>query len=184
MARSQILRATLAAAFIAGSVAVTALVAATPRSGAAADPFVAGQQAVDVATLSGPAAAAGIARADATRTELGLPLPARQVVSHVVDRFAGTTYDEVTAFDGVGRMTALQRFDTAGRLTAAVALRPDRRRRSAAGRRRRRTTACGRARRSGARRPAGRRRRGRPERLRRRLDGRLDAIGGRDPRAG
>ncbi len=120
MARSQILRATLAAAFIAGSVAVTALVAVTPRSGAAADPFVAGQQAVDVATLSGPAAAAGIARADATRTELGLPLPARQVVSHVVDRFAGTTYDEVTAFDGVGRMTALQRFDTAGRLTAAV----------------------------------------------------------------
>ena len=184
MARSQILRATLAAAFIAGSVAVTALVAATPRSGAAADPFVAGQQAVDVATLSGPAAAAGIARADATRTQLGLPLPARQVVSHVVDRFAGTTYDEVTAFDGVGRMTALQQFDTAGRLTAAVRFGltgdggPPLADAAAA------TTACGRARRSGARRPAGRRRRGRPERLRRWLDGRLDAIGGRDPRAG
>ncbi|MFI5225261.1 MAG: hypothetical protein ACHQ3P_01150 [Candidatus Limnocylindrales bacterium] len=120
MARSQIVRATLAAAFLAGSVAVTALIAIAPGGGAAADPFVAGQQAVDVATLSGPAAAAGIARADATRTQLGLPLPARQIVSHVVDRFAGTTYDEVTAFDGVGRMTALQRFDPAGRLTAAV----------------------------------------------------------------
>jgi len=105
---------------IAGVLAMTAILAASPRSGTAADPFVAGQQAIDVATLTGSAAQAGFARADASRLRLGWPAPARQEASHVVDRFAGTTYDEITAFDGVGRMISLQRFDTAGRLTAAV----------------------------------------------------------------
>jgi hypothetical protein len=120
VASSRFLRGTLAAAGIAGSVAMTALVVAAPRGGSAADPFVAGEVAVEVATLSGPAAAAGVARADIARVSLGLPVPARQVVSHVADRFAGTTYDEVTAFDGLGRMVSLQRFDPAGRLSAAV----------------------------------------------------------------
>ena len=113
-------RATIALIAIGGALAMTAVIVAGPRDGSAADPFVAGQQAVDVATLAGPAADASFARADAARLRLGFPAPARQEASHVVDRFAGTTYDEITAFDGVGRMISLQRFDTAGRLTAAV----------------------------------------------------------------
>jgi hypothetical protein len=114
------LRATIAVIGVGGTLAVSAVVVAGPRDGSAADPFVAGQQAVDVAALTGPAAEAGFARAAASRLRLGFPTPARQEASHVVDRFAATTYDEVTAFDGFGRMVSLQRFDTAGRLTAAV----------------------------------------------------------------
>src|SRR5204863_4028214 len=61
-----------------------------------------------------------IERASNSAAALGLPRAARRSATHVVDRFGGQPYDEVTEFDDQGHMSALQRFDAAGRIRAAV----------------------------------------------------------------
>ena len=88
--------------------------------GDAADRFVAGGPVTARTPVTGDRAASTLELAAAARSRLGLPEPATSRVERVVDRFAGTTYDEVTASDRAGRALHLERFDTRGRLIGAA----------------------------------------------------------------
>ena len=88
--------------------------------GDAADRFVAGGPATERAPLRLDEAAPVLAAAGRSRTHLGLPEPASVGVDRVTDRYAGTTYDEVTGRGADGRPVHLQRFDGQGRLVGAV----------------------------------------------------------------
>jgi hypothetical protein len=101
-------------------VAMTATVTRTPAPGAAGDPFVAGQHGLASRPVSDSNARLVTDRAARAATVLGLPPAARRSVTHVVDRFGGGEYDEVTEFDSRGRPIALQRFDVRGTIAAAV----------------------------------------------------------------
>jgi len=106
------------------AVAATAIALGVPSGtspGDAADRFVAGGPVTDRTPVTPDRAASTLALAAASRSRLGLPEPATQRVERVVDRFAGTTYDEVTASDSAGQTLHLERFDTGGRLIGAVA---------------------------------------------------------------
>ena len=70
--------------------------------------------------LPAAAATAQIERASRTATLLGLPAAARRSATRVVDRFGGRTYDEIAEYDARDRLLSIQRFDTDGRLLAAV----------------------------------------------------------------
>jgi hypothetical protein len=89
--------------------------------GDAADRYVAGGPVVERQAADPRRASAALAAARGFRSRLGLPEPAASRVEHLVDRFAGTAYDEVTATDAEGRALHLQRIDDRGRLVAAVA---------------------------------------------------------------
>jgi hypothetical protein len=88
--------------------------------GDAADRFVAGRPATERTPLAAEQAAPVLAAASSSRQRLGLPAPVAVRVDRVIDRFSGTTYDEVTATDMAGRSLHLQRFDERGRLVGAV----------------------------------------------------------------
>jgi hypothetical protein len=88
--------------------------------GDAADRFVAGGPATERAPLRSEQAAAVLAGARTFRLRLDLPEPAALRAERVIDRFGGTTYNEVTATDAAGRSLHLQRFDEGGRLVGAV----------------------------------------------------------------
>lgn len=88
--------------------------------GDAADRFIVGGPVAERTSVTGDRAAQAVALAAAFRARLGLPQPASARVEHVVDRFDGTTYDEVTATDATGTPLHLQRFDARGRLVGAV----------------------------------------------------------------
>jgi len=106
------------------AVAATAIALGVPSGtspGEAADRFVAGGPVTDRTPVTPDRAASTLALAAASRSRLGLPEPATQSVERVVDRFSGTTYDEVTASDSAGQTLHLERFDAAGRLIGAVA---------------------------------------------------------------
>jgi hypothetical protein len=111
------LAASLAAA---GAAIALGLPAGTP-AGDAADRFLAGGSVAERTAVTGDRAAAALALAGTVRRRLGLPEPASSRVDRVVDRFDGTTYDEVTASDTAGRALHLERFDARGRLVGAVA---------------------------------------------------------------
>lgn len=91
-----------------------------PPAGSAADPFVAGQRSTSRVSVGGGEAAALRQRAATNRLEIGAAAAVSVTVERVQDRFSGLTYDEVVDRDGRGQPVALQRFDPAGRLTAAV----------------------------------------------------------------
>lgn len=91
-----------------------------PTGDAAGEPFRAGEQGVAEAPLPAAAAAARADLAARTGVILGLPAASRRSATRVTDRFGGGTYDEVTEFDARDRLVSLQRFDTGGRLLAAV----------------------------------------------------------------
>lgn len=84
------------------------------------DVFQAGELGVAQAPLPAAAAAAQIERAGRTATLLGLPAATRRTATRVVDRFGGRTYDEIAEYDVQNRLLSLQRFETDGRLLAAV----------------------------------------------------------------
>ncbi len=113
-------RARLAGAIVAAGMAVALGLPGGAQTGDAAERFVAGGPAVERTPLGGDRAAASLALAAAFRSRLGLPEPAATHVERVVDRFDGTTYDEVTGSDSTGHAIHLQRFDLRGRLVAAV----------------------------------------------------------------
>jgi hypothetical protein len=113
-------RARLAGAVVvAGTAIALGLPGGTP-AGDAADRYVANGPAVERTPLGADRAAPTLALAAAFRSRLGLPEPATTRVEQVVDRFDGTTYDEVTGSDAAGQTIHLQRFDARGRLVAAV----------------------------------------------------------------
>jgi len=115
-------RSTRVAAAIA--VAATAIALGAPggtSQGDAADRYVAGGPVTERSSVAADQAASTLALAAAARSRLNLPEPAMSRVERVVDRFAGTTYDEVTASDRTGRALHLERFDATGRLIGAVA---------------------------------------------------------------
>ncbi len=87
----------------------------------AANPFVAGGPVTERVPVAADQATPALAHAAAVRSRLGLPAPAASRVERVVDRFDGTTYDEVTDTDRTGRTIQLHRFDARGRLVGAVA---------------------------------------------------------------
>jgi hypothetical protein len=89
--------------------------------GDAADRYVAGGPVVERTPVTGDRAAPALALAAAFRSRVGLPEPAASRVERVVDRFDGTTYDEVTGTDRAGQTQHLERFDARGRLVGAVA---------------------------------------------------------------
>jgi len=91
-----------------------------PPAGSAADRFVAGQRSTVREPVEGSKAEALGARAGRHRATIGAGIPASITVEHVRDRFADTVFDEVVDRDDRGRPLALQRFDPAGRLLAAV----------------------------------------------------------------
>jgi hypothetical protein len=106
------------------AVAVTAIALGIPGGtspGDAVDRFVAGGPVTERTPVTPERAASALALAAAARTRLGLPEPATSRVEQVVDRFDGTTYDEVTGRDRTGRTLHLERFDARGRLVGAVA---------------------------------------------------------------
>lgn len=106
------------------AIAATAIALGIPGGtspGDAADRFVAGGPVTERSPVTPDQAASTLALAAASRSRLGLPEPATQRVERVVDRFDGTTYDEVTASDRAGRTLHLERFDARGRLIGAVA---------------------------------------------------------------
>ncbi len=105
---------------VAGTAIALGLPAGTP-AGDAADRFVAGGPVAERTSVTGNRAAAALALAAAVRTRLGLPEPTSSRVDRVVDRFDGTTYDEVTSSDPAGHALHLERFDARGRLVGAVA---------------------------------------------------------------
>ena len=75
--------------------------------------------------VEAPLPAVAAARPDRTARRgpgslLGLPAATRRSATRVVDRFGGRTYDEVAEYDAGDRLVSLQRFDTDGRLLAAV----------------------------------------------------------------
>jgi hypothetical protein len=112
-------RRLVVAASVAGAIALGFPGGAQP--GDAADRYVAGGPVVERRAADPERAAAALAAARGFRSRLGLPEPAASRVERVVDRFAGTTYDEVTGTDAEGRALHLQRIDDRGRLVAAVA---------------------------------------------------------------
>ena len=93
----------------------------TPSSGAD-DRYVAGGPVTQRSPVAADQAASTLALAAAARSRLSLAEPATSRGERVVDRFSGTTYDEVTASDRTGRALHLERFDATGRLVGAVAL--------------------------------------------------------------
>ena len=105
---------------LAAALAMTATITRAPAAGVAADPFVAGQAGLASRPITGATSKLLADRAARAASALGLPPAARRSVSHVVDRFGGGEYDEVTEFDDRGRPTALQRFDSQGSIQAAV----------------------------------------------------------------
>ncbi len=109
----------LAAAILAGAAIGLGFPGGT-GPGDAADRFVAGGPATERTPLAAEEAAPVLAAASSARQRLGLPGPAAVRVDRVIDRFSGTTYDEVTAMDAAGRALHLQRFDESGRLVGAV----------------------------------------------------------------
>jgi hypothetical protein len=113
--------ARLAAAVAVAGTAITLGLPGGASPGEAADRFLAGGPVTERTPILGDRAAAALTRAAAVRSRAGLPEPAASRVERVVDRFAGTTYDEVTASDVSGRALHLERFDAAGRLVGAVA---------------------------------------------------------------
>jgi hypothetical protein len=108
------------AAAVAGAAITLGFPSGAPP-GDAADRYAAGGPVVERAPVGADRAATVLAAARTFRARLGLPEPATSRVEHVVDRFAGTAYDEVTATDAKGRALHLQRIDDRGRLVAAVA---------------------------------------------------------------
>jgi hypothetical protein len=103
-----------------GGSAVGALSASSEAAAVAPDAFQAGELGVAQEPLPAAAAGAQIERASRTATLLGLPPATRRSAIRVVDRFGGRTYDEIAEYDARDRLLSLQRFDTAGRLLAAV----------------------------------------------------------------
>jgi hypothetical protein len=89
--------------------------------GDAADRYVAGGPVTERVPVGADRAATVLAAARTFRARLGLPVPAATRAEHVIDRLAGTAYDEVTGIDATGRALHLQRLDDRGRLVAAVA---------------------------------------------------------------
>jgi hypothetical protein len=119
----------LVAAIVVAGASVTAVLggsAAAARSvsseaiAVAPDSFQAGEVGLAQAPLPAAAAALQIERAGRTATLLGLPAATRRSVTRVVDRFGGRTYDEIAEYDARDHLLSLQRFDTDGRLLAAV----------------------------------------------------------------
>jgi hypothetical protein len=119
----------LLAAIVVGGASVTAVLGGSAaamgsvsrEAGAVATgAFQAGEVGVVQVALPAAAAAAQIDRASRTATLLGLPPATRRSATRVVDRFGGRTYDEVAEYDARDRLLSLQRFDTDGRLLAAV----------------------------------------------------------------
>jgi hypothetical protein len=96
-----------------GGSATAAPTASTQAEAVAARPFLAGEQGIVETPLASVAATR-------TGTLLGLPTAARRSAARVLDRFGGRTYDEIAEYDARNRLVSLQRFDTAGRLLAAV----------------------------------------------------------------
>jgi hypothetical protein len=88
--------------------------------GDAADRYIAGGPVIERLPLAADRAAAARATARTFGARLGLAEPAAFRVEHVTDRFASTTYDEVTGTDFAGRALHLQRLDDRGRLIGAV----------------------------------------------------------------
>ncbi|MEA2631788.1 MAG: hypothetical protein QOE66_2007, partial [Chloroflexota bacterium] len=106
-------------AVLGGSAAATRSVsreAAAVTTGA----FHAGEPGIIQGALPGAVAAAQVERASRTATVLGLPVATRRSATRVVDRFGGRTYDEIAEYDARDRLLSLQRFETDGRLLAAV----------------------------------------------------------------
>src|SRR5665811_2073355 len=85
--------------------------------GDAADRFVAGGPVTERSPVAADRAAAALALAATVRSRLGLAEPTTSRVERVVDRFDGTTYDEVTASDRTGRTCLLYTSDAADDLT-------------------------------------------------------------------
>src|SRR5450759_4146237 len=107
----------LAAVAVAGTAIALGIPGGT-STGDAADRFMAGGAVTDRAPVTPDKAAAVLTRAADVRSRLGLPEPAASRVERVVDRFDGTSYDEVTESDRTGRTLQLHRFDARGRLPA------------------------------------------------------------------
>jgi hypothetical protein len=107
---------------VAAGCLVTAIAAGGALPGAAADPFVAGQRGIDRAAMSLTAQAAAIGRAAWAASAIGLEPAARRTAARLTDRFDQRVLDEVTEYDGHGRPTAIQQFDTGGRLLSVVRL--------------------------------------------------------------
>lgn len=105
---------------VAGAAIAIGLPGGTPP-GDAANRYVAGGPVAERSPVGADRAAAVLAAARTFRSRLGLPEPAATRAERVTDRFAGTTYDEVTGTDVAGRALHLQRLDDRGRLLAAVA---------------------------------------------------------------
>jgi len=105
---------------VAGAAIAIGLPGGTPP-GDAADRYVAGGPVAERSPVGADRSAAVLAAARTFRSRLGLPEPAATRAERVTDRFAGTTYDEVTGTDVAGRALHLQRLDDRGRLVAAVA---------------------------------------------------------------
>ena len=91
-----------------------------PSTGSADDRYAAGQPATTRAVLPGTETGRLRAAAAPGRALLGTEGVASTRVERVTNRFTATTYDEVTDLDAGGRPIALQRFDRAGRLVAAM----------------------------------------------------------------
>ncbi len=111
----------LAAAIAIAATAIALGIPGGTSSGDAADRYVAGGPVTDRIPVAADQAATTLALAEAARSSLSLPEAASTRVERVVDRFSGTTYDEVTAIDRTGRAIHLERFDPSGRLIGAVA---------------------------------------------------------------
>ena len=82
--------------------------------------FQAGERGSVEAPLPAGVATARVDAAARTGAILGLPGATRRSATRVVDRFAGRTYDEVMEYDARDRLVSLQRFDSDGRILAAV----------------------------------------------------------------
>jgi len=109
-----------AALLVAGAAVTLGLPGGTPP-GDATNRYIAGGPVTERSPVGADRAAAVLAASRTFRSRLGLAEPAASRVDRVTDRFAGTTYDEVTGTDVTGRALHLQRLDERGRLLAAVA---------------------------------------------------------------
>jgi hypothetical protein len=107
---------------VVGGAVMTAIALHGALPGAAADPFVAGQRAVEQATMPAAAEAAALHRAERSSADLGLPTPARRSAARLADRFDQRVVDEVTEYDGRGRPSAIEQFDERGALLSVVRL--------------------------------------------------------------
>lgn len=110
----------LAAALAVAGTAIALGVPGGTSQGEAADRYVVGGPLVERTRVEGDRAAPAQALAATFRSRLGLPEPAISRVERVVDRFDGTSYDEVTGTDRAGQTLHLERFDTRGRLVGAT----------------------------------------------------------------